>query len=159
MPTYTIYHVVGIKVGATKDFKTRSMQNRMTYGQDVVIEVLQRFTTKDRVLGDALASQLEAEAAKQYGYKSQNSYTNAMAAMQAAGHSVRMHPNNKAHDPEFWRGIAPKGHAVLYEQVGCPYCPVVGSYRIMQRWHFDRCKAKPLDNIGGPMETILQSED
>jgi hypothetical protein len=37
---YTIYHVVGIKVGCTCNFDRRNIQNQERYGSNIVIEIL-----------------------------------------------------------------------------------------------------------------------
>ncbi len=37
-----------------------------------------------------------------------------------------------------------KGNHISQQQVSCPHCSMEGNIRIMKRWHFDRCKHKPM---------------
>ena len=44
---YTIYHIAGIKCGATENLHRRNTQNKQKYGKDIIVEILETvFTIK-----------------------------------------------------------------------------------------------------------------
>jgi hypothetical protein len=69
---YTIYHVVGVKIGCTTDFERRFHQNKEIYGKDVVIEILEVYPIE---VGDKFAGDREWEFADAYGYPRRNHFS------------------------------------------------------------------------------------
>jgi hypothetical protein len=69
---YTIYHVVGVKVGCSKNFEKRDIQNKERYGEDIKVEVLDTFPDE---VGDQFAEDREWEWADTLGYPRKNHYT------------------------------------------------------------------------------------
>ena len=68
MKTYYIYHINGVKIGATKDWNRRLKQNRAFYGSNTEMIELETIEGPDtesfwQVVGDR-----EWELADQYGY-------------------------------------------------------------------------------------------
>jgi hypothetical protein len=69
---FTIYHVVGIKVGCTKNFDRRKLQNEQRYSSSIQIEVL---TELPLSIGDQVAGDIEHAWAEKLGYRKANHYT------------------------------------------------------------------------------------
>jgi hypothetical protein len=68
---YTIYHVLGIKVGCTEQFIIRTKQNKWKYGKDIIVVILEVTTDLD------LADELENKYSIELGYgeiKTQDRY-------------------------------------------------------------------------------------
>ncbi len=42
--TYTVYHIVGIKFGCTKNFQKRLTENKRKYGNDIEVVVIKEFS-------------------------------------------------------------------------------------------------------------------
>jgi hypothetical protein len=62
---YIIYRIVGIKVGCTINFELRCIQNKLAYGQEIIIEILDTWPLS---VGDKFAGDREWEWADAYGY-------------------------------------------------------------------------------------------
>ena len=62
MEVYTIYHIPGIKVGATSNWEERCRANKRTHGKDIAIEVLQITTSLD------MADEMENVYSRELGY-------------------------------------------------------------------------------------------
>jgi hypothetical protein len=69
---YTIYHVVGVKVGCTCNFDRRRVQNQERYGSDTVIEILDIVSES---CGPDFAGDVEWAWADWFGYPRTNHYT------------------------------------------------------------------------------------
>jgi DNA-directed RNA polymerase subunit RPC12/RpoP len=69
---YTIYHVVEIKVGCTRNFDRRVKQNKEMYGENVQIEILE---TLSHLAGTKHAGDREHWWADHFGYPRANHYT------------------------------------------------------------------------------------
>jgi hypothetical protein len=65
---YTIYHVVGVKVGCTCNFDRRRVQNQERYGSDTVIEILDIVSES---CGPDFAGDVEWAWADWFGYQGQ----------------------------------------------------------------------------------------
>jgi len=81
MKEYTIYHIPGIKVGCTADFKTRCNSNKRRYGQAIEIEILERFP--EGILTLTEISDLEWAHAANYGYALGQRYENSIKASES----------------------------------------------------------------------------
>lgn len=68
---YIIYRIIGIKVGLTVNFEKRCIQNKLMYGQDIIIEVLDTWPLS---VGDRFAGDREWEWADAYGYERGSHY-------------------------------------------------------------------------------------
>lgn len=139
MKRYIIYHVVGCKVGCTRYFAERSQQNRMTYGQNAEIVPLEEFVGDEQH-----ATEREKHWAKVLGYRLGNPYTNAIEAQRARGRNGARHPGHPSNRPDLVAHWAKAGMQASQASVTCPHCGAHGARRAMVRWHFDRCKKKPL---------------
>jgi hypothetical protein len=69
---YTIYHVVGIKVGCTRIFDGRTIQNQERYGSDAIIEILDIVSES---CGADFAGDVEWGWADWFGYPRANHYS------------------------------------------------------------------------------------
>lgn len=68
---YMIYHVKGIKVGCTKNFEARCLQNKAMYGDDIEIEILEILEDE---IGDSVAGDVELGWSISLGYRKQTHY-------------------------------------------------------------------------------------
>ena len=59
---YYIYHIPGIKVGCTKDLKSRTYQNKREYGHQITVELVATIPDKET------AKWYEKDLAQYYGY-------------------------------------------------------------------------------------------
>jgi hypothetical protein len=69
---YTIYHVVGIKVGCTNDFDRRKIQNQERYGSSIEMEILDMVSD---LCGDKFAGDVEWAWSDWFGYPRMNHYS------------------------------------------------------------------------------------
>lgn len=69
---YVIYHVVGIKVGCTKNFERRRIQNESRYSDAIEIKVLEEIPLE---AGDKVAGDKEWQWSDRFGYPRANHYT------------------------------------------------------------------------------------
>jgi hypothetical protein len=69
---YTIYHILGVKVGCTKNFQRRCLQNKRKYGDHIEIEILEQL---DDSIGDGAVGDLELKWSKSLGYGRSTHYT------------------------------------------------------------------------------------
>lgn len=141
MAQYVVYEIVGIKVGCTKEYETRCAQNRVTYGAEIVIEILERHEGDDDT-----ASEREIFWTKARSYKSNNTYADAIKSRRSAGvksvNSPRHPVNVPAHQVN-WREAGKHYETIIMRtQTTCPHCGKVGQTGNMFRWHFDKCKSK-----------------
>ena len=63
---YTIYHVVGVKFGCTKNFQKRVRENKRKYGEDVEIHIIKEFSD----INMATEYEIECNLAKGYNQDS-----------------------------------------------------------------------------------------
>ena len=162
MKQYTIYYVVGIKVGCTKSFTVRQIDLRKQFGPDIEIRVLE--TLPDYV-GDQVAGDKEWEWADRLGYwrgahYSTNSWNHSMTPEARERHrtnpwgSVTQSPEERTERArKRWKNWTPEMRSERNKivsssprqpqklQVECPHCGKVGQARTMKRWHFDNCRS------------------
>jgi hypothetical protein len=62
---FVIYHVIGLKVGCTRDFQRRCLANKRKYGDHIEIEVLEEV---DESVGAEVAGDLELKWSQLLGY-------------------------------------------------------------------------------------------
>jgi hypothetical protein len=170
---YTIYHVVGVKVGCSKNFEKRDIQNKERYGEDIKVEVLDTYPDE---VGDQFAGDREWEWADTLGYPRKNHYTQRWDTMLTteelveAGrmggshflphksdpdlrekHGIGFENNPSYNKSDKHKADAAKGAAIAaangtlgtQTQSTCPHCGKVGQTSVMGRWHFDNCKKNP----------------
>lgn len=137
MTFFTLYHVVGIKVGCSKEYDARCLQNRMTYGFDVEIVILEEF------FGDEKGATLREEYwAKSFGYKVGNGYRNAIEARRIAGKNSVQSPHHASQREECRQAFLAAGTKASNVPLTCPHCGKTGQATAMFRWHFARCRKK-----------------
>jgi hypothetical protein len=166
---YTIYHVVGIKVGCTIAPKRRFRQNRDLYGENIQIEILDELEN----CSAQFAGDREWEWADAFGYPRGYHYTarwdvrisaeelsangRKAALVSNLGHAsseVRGH-SGIGFENNFWynKSDKHKKDAIKGSKIGasrgilgmqttseCPHCGKTGQTAVMGRWHFDNCK-------------------
>ena len=155
--TYYIYHITGVKVGATKDLETRRTYNFNKYQiEPIIIETIEGPDEPEfwQVVGDR-----EWEFADQYGYsrgqhyrlmrtRSLNGYLHdskrnkgyPIEACSKGGKATKGLPERIEH----CTNISKLGVATNNKKVTCNHCGKEGQSRAMKRWHFDNCKKKGL---------------
>jgi hypothetical protein len=69
---YTIYYIVGIKVGCTRELERRTQQNRKIYGDKIKIETLEVLSP---LVGAKYAGDREHWWADRLGYRRANHYS------------------------------------------------------------------------------------
>ena len=134
---FTVYHVVGVKVGCTKDFEARSAQNRVTYGADIEIQIL------EEIVGDVgLAADREAQWARELGYAVGVRYDAAIQNQRDRARASVQSPRHNTNDPEHQKRYAAAGLKASNVRIRCHHCRKLGQARAMLRWHFDNCKQR-----------------
>jgi len=158
---YTIYHIPGIKIGCTKDLKTRSRANRKKYGKDINIETL--FEYEENLISVNEIGNIEWEFADHYGYKREAHYSNLVNGINLGNkHSdeqkAKWTEDRKGNTYGFQKGATSifkdKEHTQesniqnrntqneRFPTRTCPYCNKTGKGTAMNRWHGDNCKMK-----------------
>jgi hypothetical protein len=142
LAAFVIYHVVGVKVGCSKDFARRCAENRSQYGVGIEIEVLDEFEGDDDE-----ATRREAEHARRLGYDPGTPYSSAMHARREAGRRGGIvasgRDSHNSRDPEHMAkfiAAGAAGVATSCRRIECPNCGKVGQARAMARWHFANCR-------------------
>jgi hypothetical protein len=181
---YTIYHVVGVKVGCTSVFERRKKQ----YSEDTVFEILEELDNcTDQFAGDRewwWADKFGYERGPHYAEKrwdivllpEELSYNGQLGA-KAAELGLNA-------DPEFrrefgigfetnWYNHSEKqredasiksrkavelGVTGMQTDTMCEYCGKIGQTAIMGRWHHDNCKYNPLRKTGPWLATLDPSK-
>ena len=146
--TYYIYHILGIKIGATKRWKQRSKQNFEMYGANpIIVETIEGLDNEEmwKIVGDR-----EWELANQYGYpKGMHYLKTCIRALKGGWPKGRPSP----HSVELMRalGASKKGkknpNAKIATQaslrkVECIHCGKKAATFNHARWHGDNCKHK-----------------
>lgn len=136
MSLYIIYHMVGVKVGCTKEFDKRCEQNRALYG-DAEIVVLQEIAGDIRA-----ATKAEAKYARQFGYALNTPYDQAIQNQRDRARASVLSAKHNHKDPEHQKRAQAAATAASNIRIGCPHCGLVGQARAMLRWHFENCRKK-----------------
>lgn len=134
---FVIYHVVGVKVGCSKEFERRCEQNRATYGADIEIRIL------EELAGDEIqAAAREAHWARELGYRLGTPYDEAIQNQRDRARASVNSPRHNMNDPEHQARCVAAMHKVTNARIPCRHCGKVGQARAMLRWHFDNCKQR-----------------
>lgn len=168
MISHVIYEIPGIKVGCTKDLTRRSIENRLTYGDDIVIKVLKELhdlTNREAgdternwqiklgyptnvhyadlgwVTGAAGRAGLESQFAKGI-HASQTGKTafHTGAAGRIGGKRCGELGKSGFQTGAAGRRTAELGKNAFQQKATCPRCGRVGQLANMKRWHFDNCR-------------------
>jgi len=165
MQNYYIYHVPGIKIGATKEWNKRSRYNLDRYEiEPIILETMEGPDDIDfwQVVGDR-----EWELADSYGYDRGTHYK--VIRIKASKHDwcdtarqtakdngsqskaglVGGSKNNELSKIEGTKSYKARkkyqssgGKALAKLERTCPHCSKTGKGVVMGRWHFDNCKKK-----------------
>jgi hypothetical protein len=144
MGTIYIYHILGEKIGATRNLKTRMRhQNNPNF---IILEE----HTDPQIAGDR-----EQELQKQYGYRVDRvhyatSVSDERIARITESASIRTEAqkssfssNRIKHTTEHVRAIGSIGGTKQSQRVHtCPNCNKQGKGNVMFHHHFDKCKNK-----------------
>ena len=138
MSLFVVYHVVGVKVGCTKDFDRRCEENRITYGPDIAIDVLEEFTGTEE-----FAAEREAFHANAMGYRLGNPYDKAIHARREMARRSLDSPTHASKREECRQAFLKAGTAASNVKITCQHCGKTGQARAMLRWHFSNCRKAP----------------
>ena len=110
MKTYYIYHVPGVKIGATKDWDARSQYNFNHYGvEPIIVETMEGPDNEDmwQIVGDR-----EWELADQNGYERGEHYRAAILKRIQGG----IKGGNKTKSSGQWESISKLGRSISAEK-------------------------------------------
>lgn len=133
---YYIYHIEGIKIGCTKNYPSRCIEQGYTTYE--LLETHNNINT---------ANSREQILQEEYGYGSDNrTYIQAVSSYEKSK-DVWHSAGGSAGKCNEWRIqhntiISKKGVESNNKKVICPYCSKEGQSRAMKRWHGDNCKQK-----------------
>lgn len=161
---HTIYHIPGVKVGCTIDFKNRKKQ----YPPDTIFEILEELEN----ITDEEAGDIEWSYADKFNYPRRTHYKFNWNSNLTSEQRIKIGKNNAAHMSSV--GLsgaggkiggkvqgkinAENGHMTMLGKIygpingkaqglingkverTCPHCGKSGKGPAMLKWHFERCK-------------------
>ena len=133
---YYIYHIPGIKIGCTKNYPQRCIDQGFSN-----YELIETHSDQD------IANDREQILQDEYGYGSDNRTYNCAITSYYASKNKWHAAGGRGSKGDPWRkqhctNISKKGVQSNNKIVKCPHCSKKGQSRAMKRWHFDNCKHK-----------------